>query len=202
MKSKTSFLTLTLTLAALLCAPVLADHHDKEVEMMPATGYEGSFARDFERVSGKLLDLAGAIPADKYGWRPTDEVRSVSETCIHVAAANFFLSSILGAPMPEGFGREAEEEITAKDEVIKALEDSIEQVKLATRKNAGADLDEEIDFFGGKRPKRDVFMQISGHSHEHLGQLIAYARSNGVVPPWSQPPAEEEDGGEEGESEE
>jgi uncharacterized damage-inducible protein DinB len=205
MKHKSFCLTLMLVLLGL---PALADHHEKEMAMeeetaMPASGYPGSFVRDFERVSGKLLDLSAEIPADKYGWRPTEEVRSVSESYIHVALANFFLSSNLGVPAPEGYGPDSEKTITAKDDVIQALRDSIGHVEQAIRKNAGADLEEEIDFFGAKRPKRDALMVISGHSHEHLGQLIAYARSNGVVPPWSQP-AEAEDGGgdEDGEDDE
>ncbi len=174
----------------MLCSPALADHHE-EMEM-PATGYEGSFARDFDRVSEKLLSLAEAIPADKYGWRPTEEVRSVSESYVHTAGANLFISSHLGVPMPEDFGRDAEQTVTAKADVIALLKSSFEHVKQALQKNAGSDLDEEIDLFGSKRTKRDAFMIMAGHSHEHLGQLIAYARSNGVVPPWSQPAEGEE----------
>lgn len=149
------------------------------------TGYLGSFKNDYERVSKKLLDLAGAIPADKFGWRPTDEVRTVSEVFIHVAGANFFITSALGVDRPEDFGRDAEATITKKDDVIATLKKSFDHVFKAVEAQAGKDLDREVELFGGKMPVRDAFMVLTTHAHEHLGQSIAYARSIGVVPPWS-----------------
>lgn len=151
----------------------------------PATGYLGSFARDYEGATKKLVDLAEATPADKFTWRPTPEVRSISEVYIHVANANFFLSRAVGATMPEGVDREAEKNVTEKSAVIDYLKKSIEHVQQAVAAQAGADLDREVDFFGRKRPARDVFFVIGGHAHEHLGQSIAYARMAGVTPPWS-----------------
>ena len=148
-------------------------------------GYFGSFKRDFEFSTGRLLQLAEAIPADKFSWRPTDEVRTVSEVFIHVATANFFIASALGVEMPEDFSNDAEKTITKKDDVIATLKKSIEHVMKAAEKKAGADLEEKMQLFGGERSVRDTFMIFSGHAHEHLGQGIAYARMAGVVPPWS-----------------
>ncbi len=147
------------------------------------------------------MDLAEATPADKFSWKPTDEVRSISEVYVHVAGGNFFFASQLGVDMPEDFSREAEKTVTAKDDVIALLKKSIDHIHQAVHAVADADLGEEVEVFGSQRPKRDVFMIISGHAHEHLGQSIAYARSAGVVPPWSRPAGgdEEEEGGEEGE---
>lgn len=162
----------------LLALPAAAEHHE--------TGYLADFAKDFEGVSKKLNDLAEAIPAEKFDWAPTDEVRNVSQSLVHVATANYFLSQALGVPAPEGTGPELEETVTKKEEVIATLKKSQDHVREAMKK-AGADLDEEIDLFGSKRSRRSVMMVITGHSHEHLGQLIAYGRSVGVVPPWSRP---------------
>jgi len=158
-------------------------------------GFSASFKADFERSSGKLVDLAEAIPADKYGWRPAEGVRSVSEALVHVAGANFFLASALGVAPPENLSRDMEQTITGKDEVLELLQKSIENVAAAA--DGEHDLDEEIEVFGQTMKKRDVFFIIAGHCHEHLGQTIAYARSNDVAPPWSQPPpaAEEEGSG-------
>ena len=168
-----------LFLAALLAAvPALAEHHE--------SGYVADFSKDFEGVSKKLVDLAEAIPGDKFSWRPTDEVRTVSESLIHVATANYFLAQALGVPAPEGAGPDLEKTITAKDEVIAELKKSQDHVRKAVGAGGG-DLEKELELFGGKRSARGVFMTIAGHSHEHLGQLIAYARSVGVVPPWSRP---------------
>ena len=162
-------------------APAVAEHHE--------SGYLGDFSNDFEAVSKKLVDLAEAIPADKFAWRPTEEVRTVSESLIHVATANYFLSQALGVSAPEGAGPDMEKSITAKAEVLAELKQSQDHVRKAIEA-AGADLEKEVELFGNKRSTRGVFMIMAGHSHEHLGQLIAYARSVGVVPPWSRPAAQ------------
>ncbi len=166
----------TFLLLASLGTAAFADHHEK-------TGYPGSFTKDFEFSTGRILQLAEAMPADKYGWRPTEEVRSVSEVFVHVAGANFFISSALGVAMPEGFGMDAEKTITDKAKVIETLKKSIEHVHEAL--GMTTDFDTEIEMFGSKRSKMGAFMILSGHAHEHLGQAIAYHRMAGLVPPWS-----------------
>ncbi len=149
------------------------------------SGYLADFKADFTQVSKKLADLAEATPADKYGWQPAEGVRTISEVYIHVALANYFLASSFGVPMPEGVGQDAEQTITAKDAVIAALKESQKHVHMAVEKAAQMDLDEEVNVFGAMRTRRTVLMIIGGHSHEHLGQSIAYARSNNIAPPWS-----------------
>lgn len=148
--------------------------------------YGSSFLRDFERASDKLLQLAEAIPADKYSWSPTPEVRSVSKVFIHVALANSFLSNrAADIQPPEGLGRDAEEKITEKADVIAALKASQENVRKAVAARKG-DFEEEVELFWGPAPVRDIFLQMAAHSHEHMGQMIAYARMAGITPPWSQ----------------
>ncbi len=170
-------------LLPLLAAPAPA----QDAGEAPATDYAASFLRDFERASDKLLQLAEAMPAEKYAWRPTPEVRSVSEVFVHVAAANAFLSNrAAGIEPPAGLDREAESRITDKAEVIAILKTSQELVRRALAKRGG-DFEARVDFFWGPAPVRDVFLQMAAHSHEHLGQMIAYARMAGVVPPWSRP---------------
>lgn len=179
-------MTMTLALALLSAAiPALAD------EAAAPSGYLGSFLRDFDDVSKKLDDLAGAVPADKFGYKPTPEVRSVSEVYIHVVLANYFLARFLGGEIPAGVSQDMEQTVTAKADVIKALKDSQDFVRATVAKLSAGSLDEEVDFFDGKHPRRDVLLVLSGHSHEHLGQSIAYARMAGVVPPWSRQQASE-----------
>ena len=72
-------------------------------------GYLDDFAEDFDGTSKKMNDLAGAFPEGHYGWRPAEGIRSVSESIVHVAGANFFLTQALGVPMPEDFSRDAEQ---------------------------------------------------------------------------------------------
>ena len=189
-------LALILVLAAALALPAAAEHHE---EMMPElSGYLADFQSDFDFSNGRLLQLAEAIPADKYGWTPADGVRTVSQVFVHVAGANYFFASQFGVDMPEGWGMDAEQTITAKDDVIAALKASQGAIHKAAANAAKIDLDETVSMFGTDRSKRAVLMIVSGHGHEHLGQAIAYARSNGVVPPWSQPapaPAEGDESG-------
>jgi uncharacterized damage-inducible protein DinB len=178
-------LALLLVLAAALALPAVADQHEKKE--MELAGYLADFHRDFEFSNGRLLELAEAFPADKYGWRPAEGVRSVSEVLVHVAAANYFFASQFGVDMPEGLSEDAEKTVTAKEEVIAMLKGSMEHIGQAANTAKERDLDETVEMFGRERSWRSVLMIVSGHGHEHLGQAIAYARSNGVVPPWSQP---------------
>ncbi len=150
-----------------------------------ARDYGASFLQDYERASDKLLQLAEAIPAEKFSWRPTPEVRSVSEVFVHVAVANGFLSKkAAGIEPPAGLDRDAEARVTEKAEVIALLKASQDLVRRALAKRGG-DFQEQVDFFWGPAPVREVFLQMAAHSHEHLGQMIAYTRMAGVAPPWS-----------------
>ena len=141
---------------------------------------------DFDRMAGKVVSLAEAVPAEKYSWSPSSEVRNVAAAYVHVAQSNHQILQALGVEPPAGVG-EMEANLTDKDEVVEALEESFAAVKEAVMGLSAADLDEQVSFFGREWSKRQVVMLISGHCHEHLGQSIAYARSVGVVPPWSQP---------------
>ena len=191
-------LALILVCAAVLALPAAAEHHEGEKPEMPElSGYLADFKGDFEFSNGRIKQLAEAIPADMYGWRPSVGIRSVSEAIVHVAGANFFFANQFGVDFPEGYGMDAEQVVTAKEDVITMLEKSMKAIHKATYKATEKDLDEMVEMFGRERSWRSVLMIVAGHGHEHLGQVIAYSRSIGVVPPWSQPqpPAEEGEGG-------
>ncbi|HEY6051474.1 MAG TPA: DinB family protein, partial [Thermoanaerobaculia bacterium] len=123
-------------------------------------------------------------------------VRSVSEVYMHVTGANYLLPSLVGGKLPEGFDRTMETKVTDKAKVVEWLKKSIENAKTIGSGLSNADLDKEVTvaFLGGRKmSERRILMIIQTHLHEHLGQSIAYARSNGVTPPWSEaeqaPPA-------------
>lgn len=148
--------------------------------------FHSTFLNSFDAASGKVMQLADAFEADKYSWRPAEGIRSVSESMMHVAGANFFFANMLGAPMPEGVNpRELEQKITTKEEAKKMLKRSIEHVRKAIEKMPAKALEEEMDLFGNKTVKMAAVILVGDHMNEHLGQLIAYARSTDVVPPWS-----------------
>jgi len=157
-------------------------------------GFRGDCVSDIEFVGKRIVDLAEKMPADKYGWRPAPGVRSLSEVFMHVAGANYMLPSLVGAKLPEGFDRGMETSVTDKAKVIDWLKKSIENAKATVTGMSDADLDKKVKvpFLGGRElSQRRILIIVETHMHEHLGQSIAYARSNGVTPPWSedQPPA-------------
>jgi uncharacterized damage-inducible protein DinB len=134
----------------------------------------------------KLGALAEATPADKYGWRPAEGVRSTGEIFMHVAAANYGLPTFWGVAAPEGFNFQTyEKSITAKADIQKALTESFAHMKKSLEAADDAALQKQIELFGMKSSVRGAYMLLLSHAHEHLGQSIAYARSNGIVPPWS-----------------
>ncbi len=168
------------------------------------SGFTADFIADFERVGGRLAELAGAVPADKFSWAPSDEVRTVSQVYVHAVFVNTFLPMALGAAPPEGFSmpegsnpmalmKEWEAKITDKDEVIAKLNESFEYAAKAIP--TITDLETMVETFGFPGTKRAYLLILLTHAHEHLGQSIAYARSIGVVPPWSQAQADGEGGG-------
>ncbi len=182
--------TLAACLAAFVAVCFLGMPLAAEEAEPSKSGFHADFLHDFERASEKMKDLAKAMPRDSYTWRLTDEVRSVSEIFMHVASANFYLARDLGVELPADLPEEIEENVTTSAEVRLLYLESVDHVRQAVEKNP--DLDKEIELFGRKRSVRSVFMIIAGHTHEHLGQAIAYARAKGVVPPWSRPASEEE----------
>lgn len=164
-------------------------------------GFYGAVFGVWERTAGHVQQLAQAVPADKYGWRPAEGVRSVGEVYLHIAGANFFLSSQLGTPPPEDLGvaPDAIEKVEGKDRIVALLERSIDHARGAIEATRGQDLDREVHLFGQQMTARTVVMILNAHLNEHLGQSIAYARSNGVVPPWSGGDGDGGDGAADGE---
>jgi len=134
------------------------------------------------------VELADAIPAAKYSWRPGPGVRSVSEVYMHIAMANFYLLSVTGPKMPAGMtSPDMEKTVTSKPEVIDWLKRSLAAVKTAHLAVTPADLQRKVKIAGRDATVDGMYLRIIIHANEHMGQLVAYARMNGIVPPWSQP---------------
>ena len=157
------------------------------------TGFRAEVIAEVDSVGKKLMDLANAMPQEKYSWRPAPGIRSVSEVYVHVAGGDYMLPSFMGVKIPEGVSRDMEKTVTEKAKVIDTLKKSLEHVKSVAAGMTDADLDRKVKIFGGREvTERALLLLILNHMHEHLGQSIAYARMNGVAPPWSEgaePPA-------------
>ena len=181
MTRKTSFL-MVVALALFLVLPASAQDDDQAPDN---TAFIENYTNDFNEASEKLTDLAEAMPADMYGWQPAEGIRSVSEVYMHVAGANFGLASALGVAMPTDVPENLEQDVTDKEQVLEILKKSLEHVHMALEMVKNEDLSGEVQAFGQTFTRYRVLMIISGHSHEHLGQSIAYGRSNNITPPWS-----------------
>jgi len=145
-------------------------------------GYDGEWGH----VSQQLIALAEVIPADKYSWRPAPGVRSVSEVFMHITIANFWLLSVTGPKMPADLTEEMEKSVTAKADVISWLKRSLDVVKTARAQLKPGDLQRKVKIEGKVVTVDGMYLRIIIHDNEHMGQLVAYARMNGIVPPWSQ----------------
>jgi uncharacterized damage-inducible protein DinB len=143
---------------------------------------------DLANLREKYVGLAEAMPESAYGWRPGDGVRSVSEVYMHVAAANIGLvGRVMGTDPPMGveawYGDDPES-VTDKATVVAALAASFDYMAEAIQGTGGDAWGRDIELFGPTSVRGAMTFTLA-HCHEHLGQSIAYARVNGVVPPWS-----------------
>jgi uncharacterized damage-inducible protein DinB len=158
----------------------------------PANGFQRDFLLSFNDAETKTISLARAMPAEKYSWRPGKGVRSVGEVYVHIANGNRLLLAVShGMLARDAFmkmvqdNEQREKTLSDKAKVLADLEASFKAVHGALER-AGADsLSKPIKFFGEDATPAAAYMSILEHAHEHLGQSIAYARMNGIVPPWS-----------------
>ncbi|MGD1957219.1 MAG: DinB family protein [Fulvivirga sp.] len=168
-----------LTLLLLFPAALLAQEGQKAQDQI--MGLVGFYA---ERVS----QLAEAIPEDKYSYKPSDKVRTAGEAVMHVASANYWLSMKMGAELPAEIDLMTyEKSVTGKENIKAALAKSYEFLMASARAVPDDQLLDAVEFPGGMpMNKRGVMLVALSHVSEHMGQLIAYARANEVVPPWSE----------------
>jgi uncharacterized damage-inducible protein DinB len=153
------------------------------------TGYRSEVLALVMIQENEFLRLAEAFPAEKYTWRPGPGVKSVAEAFLHVSAANYNMYKLVGAPVPAGLDVAGmEQSTTDKAKVIATLKASYAHAKKAITDMPDANLEKTMDWQGGTITQRGVLLYIIPHIAEHLGQAIAYARVNGVVPPWSEDP--------------
>ncbi|MEA2238544.1 MAG: hypothetical protein QOC81_3268 [Thermoanaerobaculia bacterium] len=149
----------------------------------PKSGVRAELLHDLDDMQKKILSLAMAVPPAKYGWRPGRGIRSVSEVYMHIAGGNYTLVSFVAdRPMLDA---RSLERITEKPKVMEELRRSFDYLRDAIINTSDADLDKPIRMFGTDSTERAAFMMALNHLHEHLGQSVAYARMNGIVPPWS-----------------
>jgi uncharacterized damage-inducible protein DinB len=187
-----------LTCILALTAPLQAQEAKPEMEMQPdvkevqrkamaaSAAVRGEIVRQVEDAQKKLLALAEAMPAEKFDWRPGTGVRSAGEVFAHVSGANFFLPTLWGGKMPAGVDpRSFEKDGGDKAKTVATLKQSFDHVLQALQAVPDGDFDKTAKLFTRDGTVREAMLIVATHAHEHLGQAIAYARMNGVTPPWS-----------------
>jgi len=142
--------------------------------------------RHFSTSMRKLQALAEAMPAETYTWSPGEGVMEVGHVYMHVARYNYlYPTQNLQMDLPDGIEMDRMESVRDKAQVLAAMDRSREWVLEAVGAMSDQDLEAETELYGRAVPRWTVLVQLVAHMNEHLGQSIAYARMNGVVPPWS-----------------
>lgn len=141
---------------------------------------------DLERVQKKFVDLANAVPSDKFSWRPSPDARSFAELFLHVAGERYQILALAGAAVPADFnGKTIEKSTTDKAEVVAELNKTWEFAQRTINAMSNADFAKLLPKLGPQANAGDVVYILVADAHEHLGQAVAYARVNGIVPPWT-----------------
>ena len=141
---------------------------------------------DLQGVNKKCVDLAQALPADKLTWRPSPDTRSFAEVLLHVAGERYGFLTLLGATPPAGFkAGQFDKSTTDRDRIVEALNQSWDFTSKTINGMSNADFAKLLPKLGPQANEGDVVYLLVADAHEHLGQLVAYSRQNGIVPPWT-----------------
>jgi uncharacterized damage-inducible protein DinB len=169
-------------------APQTAPIPSAEDKTPPSYDMKPQALLDMQDMHKKMVGLATAIPAEKYTWRPEPGVRSISELFLHVSGANYGYPPLISGNTPTpGFKAEGfEASTTDKAKIIEQLNQSFSYAEAAIQSMANADFAKPEKKLGPDANDGDVVYLMVVHNHEHLGQTIAYARLNGITPPWTE----------------
>jgi uncharacterized damage-inducible protein DinB len=161
------------------------------VPIGPTSGPRAEFLEEVVYYEQRYTRLAEAMPAEKYGWRPGEGVRSVGEVFAHITIANYGIANALVAARTPGttfsFDPKAIMALAGdKPKLLQSLRDSFANFRKTILMLDDADADKPQKMFNRQTTLRGSFIMVTGHFGEHLGQSIAYARTNGIVPPWTE----------------
>ena len=182
------FLAFALVLASLgvWTTAGAAQNPDAADHTAPSYDMKGQALLDLENVQKKFVDLANTLPADKLNWRPSPDSRSFAEVFLHVAGERYGILRLMGAEPPTGFdGKALEKSTTDRAQIIAELSKSWDFTQKTINGMSNADFAKLLPKLGPKANAGDVVYILVADAHEHLGQVVAYARENGIVPPWT-----------------
>ena len=156
------------------------------VAQSAATDYRDEFMHHFRQSTRKIMSLAEAMPEDLYTWSPGPGIMPVGQVYMHIARYNYFYpETALGIPAPSDIDVPNLESITDKAKVTKLLRQSVEHVRQHVSRMTTEDLTRTTTLYRRQIAGWAVLFQLLAHMNEHVGQSVSYARTNGIVPPWS-----------------
>lgn len=179
-------LLLTFSSATVVASAQNSDSSATADRTAPSYDMKAQSLFDLAAVQKKFVDLANALPADKFTWRPSADSRSFAEVFLHVAGERYQILALGGATPPAGFNAKTfEKSTTDKTQIIEDLNKSWDFTQKTINSMTNADFAKLLPKLGPQANAGDVIYILVADAHEHLGQSIAYARENGIVPPWT-----------------
>ena len=137
----------------------------------------------WEQSTAYLMDFAEAMPENKYGFKPTDEVFSFAEQLLHLAGTNYWVFSTMKGEKPPGSEEDLKAEGKSKGEVVNMLKESFaygkDVISGMTEEKAAA----EISMGRNKMAAWKMLLFCADHITHHRGQIVTYLRLNGIKPP-------------------
>lgn len=172
--------TTRILVAALLAAPGATMAQDTRAAL------RAELTEHFNGSMGKVIALAEAMPQERYAWKPEKDAMPVAQVYGHIARYNYsYPATSLGIAAPVGLGLDTLEAMRNKAQIVALLKRSADHVRKTIADMPADQIEAGTTLYGRNVPKWAVLFQLVAHMNEHLGQSIAYARSNNVVPPWS-----------------
>ena len=154
--------------------------------MLPAHGQRFDIWFLIDQAQEDFLELAEAVPVEKYTFRPAEGVRTFGEVYMHVAEGNFTVTQLWERNPPTGVDTKSfQKDAANKEKVIATLKASYEHLRNEIQALSEDDLGRMITVFDHPGTIREALIFVNSHNHAHKGQSIAYARAAGVVPPWT-----------------
>jgi uncharacterized damage-inducible protein DinB len=142
-------------------------------------------------LESEIMQLAKAVPEEKYGWTPGPGVRTFQQVFLHIAYGNHLILNIAEGAEPDDVKKIVDENgkieqwPVSKEKTLAALTETFTEIHKYLDDVRAPQLTRDMEFFGQKTTRRGILVWLDTHMGEHLGQAIAYARMNGIVPPWS-----------------
>jgi uncharacterized damage-inducible protein DinB len=157
-----------------------------EDKTAPSYDMKAQAMLDLDLQNKKIISLVEVLPQDKFTWRPSPDARSFAEVILHVSGERYSILALGGAKPPASFDAKTyEKSTTDKAKILAELKASGDFTQATIGAMTNAEFAKLLPDLGPQANAGDVVYILVADCHEHMGQLVAYARENGIVPPWT-----------------